>query len=206
MNILIVGCGIVGSDLCNKLSQLGHDISVIGESHEEFNMLSQDFSGYTTVGVAIDQDVLKNAGIESCDAVAAVTADDNMNLMIVQLAREFFHVPHAYARVNNPIKSDLFQKMEVETICPTKMTAETFISALTGQKVYSNVTLGNHSMLITEIDIEKKMIGKRLSELQLEDNETIIAIQHENNTVKGIFLTNYELSKGDKLICAKFIN
>ena len=68
------------------------------------------------------------------------------------------------------------------------------------------INLGSHSMIVTRVEIEKKMIGKRLSELQLEDGETIIAIEHENNTVVGIFLTNYELVKGDKLICAKFVD
>lgn len=206
MNILVVGCGTVGSNLCNKLSKLGHEISVIGERHEEFAMLSPDFRGYTTVGVAIDQDVLRNAGIESCDAVAAVTPDDNMNLMIIQLVKEFFNVPRAYARVTDPTKNDVFVKMGLETICPTKMTVETFVSALTEKEVSAEVNLGTHSMIVTRVDIEKKMIGKRLSELQLEDGETIIAIEHENNTVVGIFLTNYELVKGDKLICAKFVD
>lgn len=205
MNILVVGCGMLGSSLCNKLSEMGHEISVIGRNAEEFSLLSPDFNGYTTVGVAIDKDVLKKAGIESCDAVAAVTPDDNMNLMIIQMVKKFFNVPRAFARVIDPTKSDVFMKMGLDAICPTNTTVETFASALTAHE-NPNVTIGNHTMTVSKFDIDKKMVGMRLSEIKLEENETIIAVEHENNAVSTIFLTNYELVKGDRLICAKFVD
>lgn len=204
MNILVVGCGILGSNLCNRLSELGHDISVIAGSHDEFTALSPDFTGYTTVGVAVDMDVLRAAGIESCDAVAAVTADDNVNLMVVQIAKEFFGITEAYARVNDPTKSEVFTKIGPKTICPTNTTVETFISSITEQGDYRSVVLNGHPIVITRIEAEKRMIGHRLSDLSLEQNETVIAIEHENSSIRGVFLSNYEIAKGDSLICAKF--
>ncbi|MGN0551830.1 MAG: potassium channel family protein [Oscillospiraceae bacterium] len=205
MNILVVGCGILGSNLCNALSSLGHEISVIAESHDEFSALSPDFRGYTTVGVAVDMDVLRAAGIENCDAVAAVTADDNVNLMVVQIAKQFFGINEAYARVNDPTKSEVFTKIGPKTICPTNTTVETFISSLTAQGDFKNVILNGHSIIISRIEAEKRMIGHRLSDLSLEQNETIIAIEHENSSIRGVFLSNYEIAKGDSLICAKFV-
>ena len=64
MNILVVGCGKVGSRLASVLSRQGHDVSIVSNNEEEFDLLSSDFNGFTTHGVPIDQEILKKAGIE----------------------------------------------------------------------------------------------------------------------------------------------
>lgn len=203
MNVLVIGCGKVGSALCNTLSAQGHDVSVINSRQEDFSNLSADFSGYTTLGVAIDQDVLRRAGIENCDAVAAVTTDDNMNLMAAQLAKEFFHVPRVFARVNDPKKNEVFKDFGLETICPTNLTVSTLCSALQ-EEVSSGVNVGNHTILMYEFDIPKEFVGKRVSEIEFDEGEVLVAIEHSDNTVSRMFLTNYEIKKGDTFIIAKF--
>ena len=135
MNILVIGCGKVGSNLSSELLHLGHDVSVIAAREEEFSELPHDFSGFTTVGVPIDQDVLKRAGIESCDAVAAVTDDDNVNLMVVQLAKEIFNIQNVYTRVMDPKKNEVFMKMGLNTICPTNMMVSSLTAAISETNV-----------------------------------------------------------------------
>lgn len=206
MNILVAGCGKIGADICNKLSIRGHEVSVISESAEDFSKLSPDFNGYTNVGVLIDQDVLKRAGIENCDAVIAVTMNDNTNLMIVQLAKEFFGVKKTFARVNDPKKEEVFSRMGLTTICPTNLTAEAFLSAVCDTEVSENIPVGNHNLIVYRVEAEKAMTAMRVSELQMEDGETIIAIEHADSTVETIFLSNYEIKQGDTLICAKFVD
>ena len=76
MNVLIIGCGMVGSALAETLDERGHDVSVIDKNGAKFDSLSPKFGGFTTTGVPIDQDVLKRAGIQTCDALFAVTAQD----------------------------------------------------------------------------------------------------------------------------------
>ena len=68
MNILVVGCGKVGSKVASDLSRMGHDVSVVDRSEKRFALLDEDFSGLTVCGVPIDQDVLKPefAAIVSC--------------------------------------------------------------------------------------------------------------------------------------------
>ena len=206
MNILIVGRGKVGSNLCNCLSIQGHEISVISENEDDFAELSPDFDGYTNVGIVIDQDVLKRAGIETCDVVVAVTQNDNTNLMIVQLAKHIFGVENAYARVNDPKKEDVFSKMGVSTICPTNLTVDAFVSAICETDSSDNVSVGTHNLTVTKLTADSEMVGMRVSELSLENNETIIAVEHENKNVETIFLTNYEIVSGDVLIYAKFVD
>ena len=90
MNILIVGCGKVGSMLASELDRMGHDVAVLDREEAHFALLDSDFSGYTISGVPIDQDVLKRAGIEGCDAILAMTEDDNVNIMVCKWLRKFF--------------------------------------------------------------------------------------------------------------------
>lgn len=203
MNVLVIGCGEVGCALCNKLSAEGYDVSVVNNNQEQFSNLSPDFSGYTTLGVAIDQDILRRAGIENCDALVAVTPDDNTNLMAAQLAKEFFNVPRVFTRVNDPRKNDIFREFGLETICPTNLTVSTICSALQGEGS-SGVNVGNHTILMYELDISKDFVGKRVSEIEFDEGEVLVAIEHSDKTVSKMFLTNYELLKGDRFIIAKF--
>ncbi|MEG1870224.1 MAG: NAD-binding protein, partial [Oscillospiraceae bacterium] len=88
MNILVIGCNKVGARLANVLCRMGHDVVVVERNRENFRHLDDDFDGFTVEGVGIDQDVLREAGIEGCDALAAVTDDDNTNAMVCQIAKE----------------------------------------------------------------------------------------------------------------------
>ena len=85
MNVLVVGCGKVGSRLARLLAQRGHNVSVIDREEDMFSQLGEDFDGVTVTGMPMDMDVLRNAGVEWCDAVAVVTPDDNLNITISQI-------------------------------------------------------------------------------------------------------------------------
>lgn len=77
----------------------GHAVSIVDRSPWAFDRLDDDFTGYTVEGIPIDGDVLKEAGIEGCDILVAVTNDDNINLMVGQMAKEIFGVPKVLARL-----------------------------------------------------------------------------------------------------------
>ena len=121
MNILIVGCGRVGRRLVHVLERLGHDVSVLDEDAANLallNELESPFSGMAVAGVPIDGDVLRSAGIEACDAVAAVTKDDNINLMVAQIARELFGVKHVIARVAEPSRKEVYtERFGLRIVC-----------------------------------------------------------------------------------------
>ena len=118
MNVLVIGCGKVGSRLADVLCQLGHDVSIIAQKRESFDLLSDDFSGFTIQGVPIDLDILRQAGIEGCDAVAAVTEDDNTNIMVCQIAKEIFNVKKIIARIFDPLREDIFSRFDIQSVCP----------------------------------------------------------------------------------------
>ena len=102
MNILVIGCSRLGASLARRLDEKGHDVAVVEENEALFVRLGEDFSGITVPGSPMDVSVLRNAGAASCDAIAVVTGDDNLNITVSQMARGFFHVERVVARIADP--------------------------------------------------------------------------------------------------------
>lgn len=207
MNILVVGCGKIGSHLASLLSRQGHDVSVIDRSAENFELLSDDFNGFTTHGVPIDMDILKKAGIESCDALAAVTSEDNVNLMVSQMAREIFKVPKVLARIFDPRQEDVFTQFGLHTVCPTNLTVSAVCNALTeNTSTTKRINIGAHTVSFSVMEIPKEFIGLTPSELQFEQDEVLFAVERDGT---NLFLANAEdmvFRKDDKLVFAKLVD
>ena len=201
MNILVIGCGKVGSQLASMLSEEGHDVSVIDRDTKNFEMLDDNFSGMTTVGVPIVQDVLKQAGIESCDAVAAVSQDDNLNIMCSQLAREIFKVPSVLARIYDPAREDVFSHFGLHTVCPTNLTVSAVKSALTENQSIRTINFGAHTLAFNLIQVPDELVGKRASKAsdKIADKD-IFAVIHDNFDISLTIKEDVILQKNDMLI------
>lgn len=128
--IVIVGCGRLGSHLANQLSRVGHSVVVIDSNEETFNDLSPGFSGFRVVGDATQIAVLKEAKLKQADVFFATTHEDNVNLMVAQVSRRVFDVPHVLARVFDPKREEVYAQLGIETICPTSVAAELFLRAV----------------------------------------------------------------------------
>jgi trk system potassium uptake protein len=132
--IVIVGCGRLGSYLANQLSRVGHSVVVIDSNADAFNDLSPDFSGFRIVGDATQMAVLKGAKLKLADVFFATTHGDNVNLMVAQVARKLFDVPHVLARVFDPRREQVYTQLGIETICPTSVAAEMFLLAVAASR------------------------------------------------------------------------
>jgi len=128
--ILIVGCGRLGSLLANRLSGKGHSVVVIDNRDSAFNALSAEYSGFRMVGDATEFTVLKEAKIEEADVFIATTRDDNVNLMVSQVAKKIFHVPKVMARVFEPKRERIYKDFDIEAISPTSIATELFLESV----------------------------------------------------------------------------
>jgi trk system potassium uptake protein TrkA len=200
MNILIIGCGKVGSKLATKLSVEGHDVSIVDSDESSFELLGEDFNGFTTTGVPIDQDVLRRAGIENCDAVAAVSHDDNVNIMVSQLAQKIFKVPKILARISDPRREDVFSHFGLHTVCPTKLTVSAVRSALTEQNPDKPLNIGSHTLNFKTIPVPKHLIGYNANEIELQENEALFAVEHSDFSLSLSNNFDVKLVSTDKLV------
>ncbi|MFR3092590.1 MAG: potassium channel family protein, partial [Eggerthella lenta] len=101
-NVIVVGCGRVGSQLANMLSDNGNNVCVIDKNADAFANLGRNFNGSTVQGLGFDEETLVKAGVEDCDVIAAVTQFDNTNLMVAEVGSRLYGVPHVIARLYNP--------------------------------------------------------------------------------------------------------
>lgn len=117
MNVIILGCGRVGSTLARMMYHDGHNVTVIDLLNESFRRLGSKFKGTRIQGNGVDEDVLRRAGIDKCDVFVSVTQGDNRNIMAAQMAKLVYKVPTVMTRISDPIRADVYREMGVVTIC-----------------------------------------------------------------------------------------
>lgn len=119
MNVLIVGCGREGSELARSISQKGHTVTIVDDDPANFDRLGPDFTGRTVQGYSIDRGTLERAGIEYADALAATTKSDNENIVAARIARDVYNVKRVVARVYNPGRRQVYERLGLQTIIST---------------------------------------------------------------------------------------
>ena len=137
MRVVILGCGRVGSTLAAMLTQEGHHVSVIDRDQSAFDKavqrLGAGFTRETVRGVGIDEDALRQAGIEEAEVFVSVTSGDNTNIVAAQIAKHRFRVPRVLARVYDPIRAQAYHEAGIETVCTTTIGAGLFHDLLLGR-------------------------------------------------------------------------
>ena len=116
-----MGCGRVGSTLAETLDAQGASVSVIDQESTAFRRLQPSFSGQTVTGVGFDREVLIEAGIERASAFAAVSSGDNSNIVAARVARETFGVENVVARIYDPRRAEVYQRLGISTVATVGM-------------------------------------------------------------------------------------
>lgn len=179
MQIVVAGCGKVGSQFARIMSEEGHEISVVDSSSENLKLLGPKFHGVTVLGVPIDEDVLKEAGIESADGFAAVTPDDNINMMACQIAKEIFRVPRIFARIQDPVKEQVFYQFGVHTVCPTDMAVQEFRALMMGENSAKTHFIDNTGIEFIYERVRDKDAGKLMRDLSLPKNAHLLGVMKD---------------------------
>ena len=131
MNVVIMGSGRIGGTLANTLGAEGHNVSIIDVDPSAFDRyLASDFNGQTILGDGIDEDVLREAGIERADAFIACAHGDNHNLMASQIAKVAFGVRRVVCRCNDAVRAEIYEDIGLDTVSPSRIVAATLTEAL----------------------------------------------------------------------------
>lgn len=159
MYVIIIGCGRLGSTLARELADIGHDVCVVEHDSEKLSVLGGGFNGMKVKGVEFDDDNLLEAGIKTADAVLAVTPDDNINITVSLISRKIYNVPRIIARVNDPNRKYIYDKLGIETINPTWLGAEILKSRITVKSLDIIATLDKDYEII-ELTVQKEKSNK----------------------------------------------
>ncbi len=129
-NVVIVGCGRLGSLLASELSRMGSRVMVIDRNSSSFALLDIGFSGFRVTGDAVEMEVLQASNLTQADCLLTTTEKDTVNLMVAQVARVVFSVPLVLARVYDPKREILYRRFGIKTISPTSLTSHEFLRVI----------------------------------------------------------------------------
>lgn len=132
MKVVIMGCGRVGARLAGLLDAGGHSVTVLDTDSYSFRRLPPGFKGKALVGNGIDEEALKRAGIDQADAFFSVTQGDNRNIMAAQIAKHIFGVKRVICRIYDPLRQEMYESLELESISPTTIIADILVKKLEG--------------------------------------------------------------------------
>jgi trk system potassium uptake protein TrkA len=130
MNVIIMGCGRLGSRIAGALDQEGHQVTVLDTNEGAFRRLPDAFRGQRRVGNGMDASTLEKAGIASADAFMALTQGDNRNYFASQMAREVYGVKRVLCRIYDPVREAIFRDLGLETFSPTSYGATVMLDML----------------------------------------------------------------------------
>ena len=120
---VIIGCGRLGANLANTLSGEGENVLILDKEKDSFRKLSSSFGGLAVEGDGTELGTLKAADVQRADTVIAVTNNDNINIMIAQMAKECFSVKKVISRLFDPERECVYQELGIDTICPAVLSA-----------------------------------------------------------------------------------
>ncbi|MEV7188445.1 TrkA family potassium uptake protein [Kitasatospora sp. NPDC093102] len=166
MHIVIMGCGRVGSALARALEKQGHSVAVVDQDPTAFRRLGAGFNGRRVTGVGFDQDTLREAGIEEAGAFAAVSSGDNSNIIAARVARENFGVENVAARIYDPRRAEVYQRLGIPTVATVRWTADQMLRRLLPSGAEPLWQDPSGAVQLAEVAYDPRWIGHRINKLE----------------------------------------
>ncbi|MFZ5869399.1 MAG: potassium channel family protein [Actinomycetota bacterium] len=166
MHFVIMGCGRVGATLAHSLEEHGHTVAVIDQNPEAFRRLGTHFEGTTVTGVGFDRDTLTEARIADAYAFAAVSSGDNSNILAARVARETFGVANVVARIYDPRRAEVYERLGIPTVATVRWTADQMLRRLLPRGAAHEFRDASGSVVLAEVSVHRAWVGRPLSDLE----------------------------------------
>ena len=201
MFVLVVGGGKVGYYLAKELIESGHEVVLMEKDPARAAQIADDIGSIVIGRDGCEGNHLAEAGCERADVVAAVTGDDEDNLVICQMAKHHFDVPRTIARVNNPKNEYLFRHLGVdELISPTRMVLGSIEQDIPVHELLHLAGLGVGELEIIEAQLREgsPAIGRAARDVPMPEGCAIFAVVRDDVAIP--IRPDTILAPGDKVI------
>jgi trk system potassium uptake protein TrkA len=162
-----MGCGRVGAALTVQLAKGGHSVAIIDKSAGAFDRLPPGFEARQIIGMGFDREVLEDAGIKESGAFVAVSSGDNSNIVSARVAREHYHVPKVIARIYDPRRAEIYERLNIPTVASVKWAASQIQFLLFHGKDEVKESFAGGSLLHLQRTVEDHLIGKPISSVEV---------------------------------------
>jgi trk system potassium uptake protein len=176
VHVIIAGCGRVGSELAAGLERLGHSVAVIDKNRSAFDRLRTDFAGTKVVGFVFDREALEEAGIQKAEAFASVTSGDNSNIVSARIAREHYRVAHVVARIYDPRRAQIYQRLGIQTVATVRWTTDQIVRNLLPEDVFVEHTLDNGEVILVALPAPPEAVGRKALEMDVDGQRRVVAV------------------------------
>ncbi|GAA4369588.1 potassium channel family protein [Paeniglutamicibacter cryotolerans] len=166
-HFVIMGCGRVGMTLAHTLEDAGHTVAIIDQDERAFRRLRRGFAGTMVTGIGFDRDTLEEADIANAYAFAAVSSGDNSNILATRVARETYHVPHVVARIYDPGRAEIYQRLGIPTVAAVRWSADQVLRRiLPEQSINGDFRDASGKLILGEIEVNRDWYGSSLQEIE----------------------------------------
>ena len=176
MHVIIAGCGRVGSELATNLERLGHSVALVDRNPVAFERLKPGFKGQKIVGFVFDRETLEVAGVKDAGAFASVTSGDNSNILSARVAKEHFRVPQVVARIYDPRRAQIYQRLGIQTVATVRWTTDQMMRFLLPDDVPVAYTVDNGEVVVTAVPAFSEIVGKRVHDMDLDSRRRVVAL------------------------------
>jgi trk system potassium uptake protein TrkA len=173
VHVVIMGCGRVGSTLARSLEDRNHTVSIIDSEPDSFRRLGPAFNGDKITGYGFDQAVLEKAGIVRADAFAAVSSGDNSNIIAARVARETFGIQQVVARIYDPGRAEVYQRLGITTVATVKWTADQVLRRLLPVSAEPDYRDPTGTIRLDQVPVPGSWIGHRTIHFQEQSRSRI---------------------------------
>jgi trk system potassium uptake protein TrkA len=174
VHVVIMGCGRVGAELTVQLSKAGHSVAIVDKRPEAFDRLPPGFDARTIIGLGFDRETLEEAGIKEADAFVAVSNGDNSNIVSARIAREHYHVPKVVARIYDPRRAEIYERLNIPTIATVRWAARQIQFLLFHGKEELKDSLAGGNVFLLRIEVPAHLVGKPVSGIG-EEGQILVA-------------------------------
>jgi trk system potassium uptake protein len=173
VHVVIMGCGRVGSTLARSLEERNHTVSVIDSEPDSFRRLGPEFNGDKVTGFGFDQAVLEKAGVRRAEAFAAVSSGDNSNIIAARVARETFGIEKVVARIYDPGRAEVYQRLGITTVATVKWTADQILRRLLPAGAEPDFRDPSGTIRVDQVPVPDVWIGQRTIHFQEQTKSRI---------------------------------
>jgi trk system potassium uptake protein TrkA len=195
MKIIVMGCGRIGSAVSLLFTRIGHEVTVIDHDANALARLGADFKGKIVRGIGFDRDILLEAGIESAEAFVAASSSDNANIVAARTARNIFRVPRVVARLYDPLRAEIYQRLGLTTISTTGWGAERIVEVITHTDLDVIHLFRDGGATLIRVEAPARFNGHKVMQMNIPGEALVIAITRNNHTF--IPISGTEFQEGD---------
>ncbi len=200
MKVIVMGCGRVGQQVSQMLSNQGHDVTVIDHDDNAIARLGPAFKGKVVRGIGFDRNVLLEANVDTAEAFVAASSSDNANIIAARIARNIFHVPRVVARLYDPLRAEIYQRLGLITISTTTWGAERICEVVTHTDLDVAYTFGRGEVSLVVIEASLQLAGRTVHHLSISGEIEVVSITRDGQAF--IPLLGSEFQEGDRIYLA----